>query len=169
MRLFRPDDRDSEHDPKLIQAVERDDLDKVIGLLGSGTIVDSRDTEECTALMIAAREGFLQVFDALLKAGANPYLTAFGETALTLACVEGRLEIVQKWLDHGLDVTLDGEAGIQAMLAAACGWPPRPEHVEIIRRLVGVRVRANEEAVAYATDVGEHALSALRSGGALAP
>lgn len=169
MRLFRPEDRESEHDPRLINAVERGDTDEVNRLLASGTLVDSRDTEECTVLMIAAREGHLQIFEALLKAAANPYLTAFGETALTFACVEGQLETVQSWLDHGLDITLDGDEGIQALLAAACGWPPRPEHVEIIRRLVKAGVKANEVVVEYATDVGEHALSALRSGGALPP
>lgn len=163
MRLFRPDDRESEHDPRLISAVERGNLAKVQKLLASGTIVDSRDLEENTALMIAAREGHLNIFELLLRAGANPCLTAFGETALTIACEEGQLEIVKSWLAHDLDVALDGDQGIQALIAAASGG-----HVDIIRCLVAVGVKANQEAIQYAKDLGDHALSAMKDGGALA-
>src|SRR5687768_17192020 len=119
MRLFRPEERESEHDPRLLDAVGRGDLAEVRRLLASGTLVDSRDVEEYTALMIAAQRGHHEIFESLLQAGANPYLTAFGETALTIACVEGRLEIVQSWLAHDLDIELDGDQGIQALLAAA--------------------------------------------------
>jgi ankyrin repeat protein len=164
MRLYRPEDPESESDPRLIKAVKQGNVAAVRNLLRAGAMVNSRDEEEFTALMIAAGAGHVEIFNLLLRAEADPFLTAFGESALTLACVEGQLEIVKSWIVHGLNIASDGDDGIQALIAAASGG-----HVEIVRLLADVGVRANQEAIDYATELGDHALSALRDGGALAP
>jgi uncharacterized protein len=162
MRLFQPDDHRAQEDPRLPAAAAAGDVARVKKLLASGVFVDARDDEDYTALMVAAGAGHRDVFEALLRAGADPSLDAFGETALTLACSDGRLKVVRSWIAHGLPLTQDNDDAIQALLAAASAG-----HVDVIRCLVAAGVRANDAAIEYASELGPDALALLQAGGAM--
>lgn len=81
------------------------DPDAVKTLLARGVDPDLSDPDGNTALIIAAREGGIEVVRALLA--ARPRLNAtnrFGETALMLAAYSGRTEVVRELLLEGADV-----------------------------------------------------------------
>ena len=70
----------------LIAAVYRDDTNAVMGLVARGMDVNSVDPAGNTLLHIAARNGNMELMDALIKAKANTQArNRVGDTALMLA------------------------------------------------------------------------------------
>lgn len=68
---------------------------------------DAWSDEGQTALILAARNGHLEVVEALLKAGADPdHATADGRTALIMAAEGGHATVVESLLRAGADPNL---------------------------------------------------------------
>ena len=107
---------------------------KIIELLvDAGVDVNYRDQQDETALHIAARFGYSECAEILLKApGVNPEIAekTFGWTPLFIACVDGHLPIVELLIAAGADPSKSD----------ASGWTPQEHaalrgHIDIARRL----------------------------------
>jgi len=107
---------------------------KIIELLvDAGVDVNYRDQQDETALHIAARFGYSECAEILLKApGVNPEIAekTFGWTPLFIACVDGHLPVVELLIAAGADPSK----------ADASGWTPQEHaalrgHIDIARRL----------------------------------
>lgn len=107
---------------------------KIIQLLvDAGVDVNYRDQQDETALHIAARFGYTECAEILLKApGVNPEIAekTFGWTPLFIACVDGHLSIVELLLAAGADPTKSDASGWTAQEHAALRG-----HIDIARRL----------------------------------
>jgi ankyrin repeat protein len=91
-------------------------------LLDNGASPDLRDGRGNTALILAAKDGSVEVAKLLLAAGADPLIgdTAYGDSALYLAAMHGRLEVVRLLIGHGVDVNLrNPKTGETALWVAA--------------------------------------------------
>jgi serine/threonine-protein phosphatase 6 regulatory ankyrin repeat subunit B len=156
MRLFHPDKSGPKDDPALVKAVEQGDAGAVRQLLAAGSLADSCHPTGHSNLMIAATTGHREIFEMLLDAGADPYLSygGFGGTALDDAAAMGRSEIVAVWLERGLDVNLADDVGNTPLMAAAAAG-----HVEIVHRLLAAGADVNAR-----TLDGISALSVARHG-----
>jgi glycerophosphodiester phosphodiesterase len=117
-----------------LELATRSRYHKIIELLvDAGVDVNYRDQQDETALHIAARFGYTECAEILLKApGVNPEITekTFGWTPLFTACVDGHLSIVELLL----------AAGANPSKADASGWTPQEHaalrgHIDIARRL----------------------------------
>ena len=81
-----------------------------------------------TALMFAAREGYLDAVTALVSAGAdvNKVNGADSTSVLTLAIVNGHFDIAKFLLGSGADPTLTSKTGIGPLYATVdAQWPER--------------------------------------------
>lgn len=74
-------------------------------LLDNGANVEDHNENGHTPLMEAASAGHVQVAKILLEhgAGINTHSNEFKESALTLACYKGHLEMVRFLLEAGAD------------------------------------------------------------------
>jgi ankyrin repeat protein len=172
MRLFRPDENQPNDDPRLVEAVEAGDVESVRELLAAGAFVDSRDLAGHSVLVIAGVNGHREIFEMLLDAGADPYFPFMGidsgAMALTQAASMGRSEIVEAWLQRGLDVNVaDGVGNTPLMAAAAAG------QLDAVRRLLAAGSDMNARTVdgisAYSVALhGRHhdVVAVLREAGA---
>ncbi|XP_066918341.1 ankyrin repeat domain-containing protein 17-like [Clytia hemisphaerica] len=123
-------------------------------LIEHGANLEEVNDEGFTPLMEAAREGYLPMVALLLAHGANLYAQTeeTQETALTLACCGGFLEVVAYLLDCGADIELG--ASTPLMEAATEG------HVELVKFLIekGANVNAitatGDAALTYAAENG---------------
>ena len=85
-----------------------------------------------TALMLASRNGHMEIARLLLDAGAEPNLwDCDGETALMCASSRGHVEIVRLLLDAGADKNFPDEYERTALMHAS-----RNGHIEIVRWLL---------------------------------
>lgn len=84
-------------------------LDVVEILLQSGANVEDHNENGHTPLMEAASAGYVNVAKVLLEngAGINTHSNEFKESALTLACYKGHLEMVRFLLAAGADQVSD--------------------------------------------------------------
>ncbi|MFC6092804.1 ankyrin repeat domain-containing protein [Saccharothrix sp. BKS2] len=87
----------------LLNAVRRDDVAEVRGLLRNGVDLNSRGSDGLTPLMIAAGKGNAGLVRLLVDAGADVYTTdsAAGGTALHKAVQGGDLETVKALVEAG--------------------------------------------------------------------
>ncbi len=96
----------------ILKAAESDDSEAVIGLLDRGMDVNTSDRTGTTLLMIAARNGNQTLVDFLLRNKANALKqNKFGDTAILMAAIAGRLQIVKDLVGRGVPV-------------AGAGWEP---------------------------------------------
>ena len=73
----------------------------------AGGDITNRDSEGCTAIMLAAKEGREQATKLLLEWGANVNeRDNDGKTALMHACENGHLPTVELLLSHGADASI---------------------------------------------------------------
>ena len=80
----------------------RGDVDQLRRLLNAGADINARDRHGQTGLMIAARDGKVEVTRFLIDGGAFLDQAAkFGLTALMLAVVNGHVEIVRMLVQAG--------------------------------------------------------------------
>ena len=121
----------------------RGDAQGVELLLSAGALINERvDKYLHTALMRAAREGYREVAQRLLKAGADADLQdSDGWTALYHAARRGQLPVVKLLAEHSADLEL----------ATNGGWTP----------LMTAASKGHEDVLAYLMQVGAdiHALS----------
>ncbi len=102
--LVRPD--------ALHRAVLAGDVDGLKTALKAGADVNARDARDWTALMHAANKGYAAMVGLLLEAKA--YLDARapdGATALFIAALRGRSEVVVQLMRKGADASIPGPLG----------------------------------------------------------
>ena len=109
-------------DARLIDAVKRRDQAMVARLLEQGAAVNGQLADGSTALAWAMYGDDKRVARMLLKAGAAVTVNAatdYGETALTLACLNGDGEMVEELLSAGADARASRRTGETALMIAA--------------------------------------------------
>ncbi len=109
-------------DAHLIDAVKRRDPGTVARLIAQGVPAGGQLADGSTALTWAVYEGEKTVARMLLKAGAAVTVNAatdYGETALTLACLNGDGEMVEELLAAGADARASRRTGETALMIAA--------------------------------------------------
>jgi ankyrin repeat protein len=85
-------------------------------LLAHHADANASSAEGYSALMRAARLGWLDTMQVLVQAGAKINATSkLNETALTEACSRGRLEAVRWLVEHGADLSHTGKDGWGAL------------------------------------------------------
>ena len=104
----------------------KSDFNVIVKLLvDAGVDLDYQDDQGETALHVAARFGHVECATALLNGKgssiANPEITenTYGWTPLFVACVEGRLGIVEGLIKHGVDLERSDTSGWTAKEHAA--------------------------------------------------
>lgn len=101
----------------ILVAAEKDDTAQVVDLLKRGMDVNTVDPSGSTLLVIASRNGNVDLLEFLLRNRANILKrNKYGDSAIMLAALRGHVAIVQKLLDAGADV---GHAGWNALHYAA--------------------------------------------------
>jgi ankyrin repeat protein len=112
----------------LIMAVKSSATDCVKALLAAGAGVNAATNSGYTALHLAED---LEIARFLLEAGAEDIVIAapFGNTALTCACKNNRIDIVKLLLEHNFDI--NRFVGSTPLAAAAYGG-----HVDVMRLLL---------------------------------
>jgi uncharacterized protein len=111
-----------------------------------------------TALLFAAREGHARVVQALVEAGAdvNTVSGADNLSPLTMAIVNGRLDIAKYLLDRGADPNLYAKTGVGPLWATIdARWPERTwyppasiqeektTHLELVKALLAKGANPN--------------------------
>lgn len=112
---------------KLHTAVFRADVTSVEVRLAAGDCPNERGRDRETPLMVAAREGYVQIMKTLLDAGADAGLQdVFGKTALIHAFLGNQEAAVRLLLEHGAAFDLD------AVLHIACDWVRHKRPSELV-------------------------------------
>lgn len=92
-----------------IQAIKNSKPAEVVALLRRGMDPNSVDPTGQPVLHMAAREGNLEVVQALVQAGANiDKRNAFKETPIMLACITGSAKIVEYLLSKEAQINQPG-------------------------------------------------------------
>ncbi|MGL1833442.1 ankyrin repeat domain-containing protein [Rhodocyclaceae bacterium SMB388] len=100
--------------------------------------VSHRNLAGDSALMLAALRGHDEIVDRLLAADAE--LNHDGWTPLVYAAFEGRLAMVEKFLQRGADVNALAPNGSNALMFAA-----RNGHIDVVRRLLQTDVNVHQQ------------------------
>ena len=92
----------------------------MVALIDAGANVDSRLDDGAAPLFLAAKDGRLEAVRVLLRANANPLLSAYGSLPLGTAVYNGHLEVVREPVQRvGIDgCTCDGGALVLAAAAS---------------------------------------------------
>ena len=87
---------------EILDSAHRSDTAAVVDLLRRGMDVNTADSTGTTLLMIAARNGNMELLGFLLENGAGVNRrNQFGDTATLLAAIKGHLAALQKLNSHG--------------------------------------------------------------------
>lgn len=117
---------------KLITAISNNDQQTLSALLDSGLDINQLIPGDGTALIIAARQGRLEIINTLLEQGADVnQITRSDGTALITAAMENQLETAALLYNHGAEinaVTTNDETA----LISAC----RNGHLPMVKFLV---------------------------------
>ena len=110
-------------DKPLLQAIQKDNLQKIKSLLARGANPNASDPAgPVTALMLAAEGGDVQAVSLLLGAGAKVNTQgAGGFTPLLLAAGSNHLTTIRLLLDHGADTEKQDIIGRTVLLRATDG------------------------------------------------
>jgi len=125
-------------------AIERDDIEKIKGLLEDGNLADTPieyGENSMTPLMKAAWDGRLEIARFLIEKGANVnFANRDGETSLHQAIGREQVELVKLLLEKGARTnTADVRKFMPLHKAAAAG------NVEIIKLLIQAKADPNPE------------------------
>ncbi|MBP5427495.1 MAG: ankyrin repeat domain-containing protein [Clostridiales bacterium] len=102
------------------------------------SIIDIRNKEQKTALMVACERGQVEVVDLLIKHGACVNSICYNLTPLMFAIESNHIDIVKKLIEKGAEINYQNEMGwTPLMYASRCG------HSVIIKMLInnGAEVR----------------------------
>ncbi|PIK60415.1 putative ankyrin repeat and KH domain-containing protein mask [Apostichopus japonicus] len=126
-------------------------------LLDNGAKIEDHNENGHTPLMEAASSGHVAIAKILLERGAgiNTHSTEFKESALTLACYKGHLEMVKFLLDAGADHEHKTDEMHTALMEASMDG-----HVEVARLLLDHGAQVN-----MPTDSFESPLTLAACGG----
>ena len=114
----------------LITAIKNDDASLVENLIKNGANVNSRDSNDVLALVLAAHLGKTEIVKVLLASGEEVRNSA--SEALLNAVIGGHTEIIQVLLDYGAKINIkDGKYGRTTLMWAIIGKNP-----EIIKMLL---------------------------------
>ena len=119
-------------DPRLVEAVQRQDLEAVESLLVEHANVDAPQADGATPLAWAAHWDALPIADLLIRAGANVNApNDLGVTPLMLASSNGSAPMVDKLLQARADPTVARPTGETALMMAS-----RSGTVAVVRLLI---------------------------------
>ena len=119
-------------DPRLIEAVQAQDHERVETLLQQQVDVNAAQPDSATALHWAAYVDGLAIADLLIDAGADVDATNdYGVTPLSLACDNGAAAMVSLLLDTGADPDLARTTGETPLMTCA-----RTGDVDAVRALL---------------------------------
>jgi Ankyrin repeats (many copies) len=112
--------------------------------------------------LAAARQGNLPLWRDMLKLGATPLARdAGGNTALVMAVLSEREDMLREVLNHDVDLNAVGGGGMTALSVATTRG-----HVALVRRLLAAGARPD---VADATGATPLAVATTRSPGCCSP
>lgn len=104
---------------ELFNAVDGNDLLAVEKLINDGATVNAKISDNFTVLHIAAKNGFFEVCDVLLKNKANPNIAGLhGIAPLHFAAEMSHFGIVQSLLTHGAMYNVMADSGVTPLEVA---------------------------------------------------
>jgi serine/threonine-protein phosphatase 6 regulatory ankyrin repeat subunit B len=112
--------RQGELDADLLSAAFHGDNEKIEKLLREGANMEATDSDDRTALTVAARWGRTETCELLIKYGANMGATDNDDrTVLMAAAVNGETETCALLIEKGADVNAKDWCGATALMWAA--------------------------------------------------
>jgi ankyrin repeat protein len=132
----------------LFKASVLDDVETVKILIKQDKIdVNAMDVNSVTALMVASKNGSINVAKTLIKAGANVNAKdKAGGTALMYASLWGYVDLVKLLIDAGADVNAKNSFGETALM-----WASEKGRTEVVKVLLeaGANVNVKEQVYEY--------------------
>lgn len=122
----------------LTNAVQEGDIDKIRLLIADGADVNARSDNQWTPQVIAALGFDTEAIKTMFGQGATMSEVGLGWTALMIATIEGRLEVVSTLLEHGAEVNAQNDQGWTALRFAVS-----MDDAEILRVLLDAGADAN--------------------------
>jgi len=87
-------------------------------LLDKGTDLSLQNLEGWNVLMIVCASGRIDTLNLVLPFVKDLYVHVQGWTALTIACLKDHVHIIQRLIEHGMDVNHRNEFGLSALTVA---------------------------------------------------
>ena len=139
-----PPEAQAELDQRLIKAAKANDAALVGQLIRTGGNVNAKDAIQDSAFLYAGAEGFNEVLQLTLAAGADVRSTnRFGGTALIPASEHGHVDTVRILIAAGVPVDHVNNLGWTALLEAIILGDGGPRHTEVVRLLVNAGADVN--------------------------
>lgn len=158
-------------DQELIAAAKANDAPRVAGLIGRGGNVNAKDSIQDSAFLYSGAEGFNEVLQLTLAAGADVTSTnRYGGTALIPASEHGHVETVKILIAAGVPVNHVNHLGWTAMQEAILLNDGGPRQQEVVRLLLdagadpGIRDPEGRTALQNAERLGFGEMAALIRG-----
>ena len=132
------DETQEEKDKKLLEAVDKNELDEVEAALAAGANMNVKNIDGWTALIIASTNGHTKIVAMLLEKGADVNAKNNGGwTALHLASQDGYKKIVEMLLEKGADVNAKTNNGWTALKLAS--QEGHTAIVEMLKKALGIK------------------------------
>jgi ankyrin repeat protein len=124
-------------DLQLVAAAKANDAELVAGLIGRGGSVNAKDSLQDSAFLYAGAEGYNEVLQLTLAAGADVASTnRYGGTALIPASEHGHVETVKILIAAGVPVNHVNNLGWTALQEAILLNDGGPRQQEVVRLLL---------------------------------
>lgn len=124
---------------QLLRAAAQGDAAKVRALLAQGALVDARNANGATALLVATHGNHVEAAKVLIEAGADVNAQdRIHDSPYLYAGARGHNEILRMTLAHGADLKSTNRYGGTALIPAA-----ERGHVETVRTLIAAGVDVN--------------------------
>jgi ankyrin repeat protein len=124
-------------DNSLIDAAWANDVTRVRQLIAEGANVNVKDSTQQSAYLIATSEGYLDLLELTLAAGAElTALDRFGGTGLIRAAERGHAAVVGRLLGAGISVDHVNRPGFTALHEAVIYGDGSQRYVDTVRLLV---------------------------------
>lgn len=120
---------------------------KVIDAINIGIDVNIKDKGCDTALMRAARYGYLEIVKVLIKAGADVNAKSSRGSALIFAAKYGHIEIINMLIKAGADVNVKDVYGETALMKAA-----KSSNAETVNVLLNAGAKVKKKVLSYARE-----------------